>query len=450
MKEKTQGKELCNNTADLVDLFVNAHRQMTEGHRLFLQTQQQALNDYLETMNRLVCIDFEEKSIPENVCSCSESARILAKTDVESDRWYLHNGRMPAGMLLEAVQADRLLESASCGDMNTAGDFLFRVCGFEITFHGPLPEAGEDLHFETSVQKSSDNDRLLDFRSDGSIAGTLRVSIRNGSSGLFRRDEIAKKSAARLCSMPTGIDAESRVPGSADSVAKSRFNQKEIEAWLSGDLSGCFGRKFFWADPHTRTPLPAFADKAMIEEVTSLVIPENTDAGGYLRAEKAVNGDNWFFKCQCKNDPVMPVSLLFETCLQAMAFYFTAAGRTLHRDGWRFQPVNDVRCRVSVGADLSADSGKLVCEVFVTEIRDNAMPVIFADVLCRVDGKDVLFCEDLGLQLVPDWPISSMPEFIRIKLDLRPSQKSVICTRLQFLINCALGYRRVHFQDICK
>ena len=35
----------------------------------------------------------------------------------------------------------------------------------------------------------------------------------------------------------------------------------------------------------------------------------------------------------------MPGTLMFEGCLQAMAFYLAALGFTLDRDGWRFEPV---------------------------------------------------------------------------------------------------------------
>ena len=49
-----------------------------------------------------------------------------------------------------------------------------------------------------------------------------------------------------------------------------------------------------------------------------------------------------------KNDPCMPGTLMFEGCLQAMAFYLAALGYTLERDGWRFEPVPEQHLRAAL------------------------------------------------------------------------------------------------------
>jgi 3-hydroxymyristoyl/3-hydroxydecanoyl-(acyl carrier protein) dehydratase len=37
---------------------------------------------------------------------------------------------------------------------------------------------------------------------------------------------------------------------------------------------------------------------------------------------------DWFFQGHFKDDPCMPGTLMFEGCLQALAFYLTALGYT--------------------------------------------------------------------------------------------------------------------------
>ena len=65
-----------------------------------------------------------------------------------------------------------------------------------------------------------------------------------------------------------------------------------------------------------------------------------------------VTPDQWFFPGHFKNDPCMPGTLMFEGCLQTMAFYVAALGYTIDRDGWRFEPVPEqpymLRCRGQV------------------------------------------------------------------------------------------------------
>jgi 3-hydroxymyristoyl/3-hydroxydecanoyl-(acyl carrier protein) dehydratase len=60
---------------------------------------------------------------------------------------------------------------------------------------------------------------------------------------------------------------------------------------------------------------------------------------GYLRAALTIRPNQWFFPGHFKNDPCMPGTLMFEGCLQTMAFYMAALGYTISRDGWRFEPV---------------------------------------------------------------------------------------------------------------
>ena len=63
-------------------------------------------------------------------------------------RGILHNGRMPAGVLIEAGQADLLLVSYLGADFVNKGERVYRLLGCEATFHAPLPSVGDTLHYE--------------------------------------------------------------------------------------------------------------------------------------------------------------------------------------------------------------------------------------------------------------------------------------------------------------
>jgi 3-hydroxymyristoyl/3-hydroxydecanoyl-(acyl carrier protein) dehydratase len=49
-------------------------------------------------------------------------------------------------------------------------------------------------------------------------------------------------------------------------------------------------------------------------------------------------------------------------------------------------------------------------EVFVEEVHDGPIPKLYADLLCTVDGLKAFHARRMGLQLVPDWPITSHPQ----------------------------------------
>jgi 3-hydroxymyristoyl/3-hydroxydecanoyl-(acyl carrier protein) dehydratase len=102
----------------------------------------------------------------------------------------------------------------------------------------------------------------------------------------------------------------------------------------------------------------------------------------------------------------MPGTLMFEGCLQAMAFYLAACGFTLDKDAWRFEPVPEMTFKLRCRGQALPSSRRLVYEVFVAELHDGPAPTLIADVLCTVDGVKAFHARRLGLRLTPDVPLS--------------------------------------------
>jgi 3-hydroxymyristoyl/3-hydroxydecanoyl-(acyl carrier protein) dehydratase len=137
----------------------------------------------------------------------------------------------------------------------------------------------------------------------------------------------------------------------------------------------------------------------------------------------------------------MPGTLMFEGCLQAMAFYLTALGHTLDKDGWRFEPVPDLPYRLRCRGQATPASRQLVYEVFVSELHAGEEPTLFADLLVTVDGVKAFHCRRMGLRLVPDTPLLRRPE--RALSEQRGSSRAVTSAgvTLDFpaLLACAWG-----------
>ncbi|MFT7686648.1 MAG: acyl transferase domain-containing protein/3-hydroxymyristoyl, partial [Candidatus Azotimanducaceae bacterium] len=367
---------------------------------------------------------------------------IWTETDVKTDSWYLHNGRMPPGIFIESGQADLLLISWLGIDFHNKGDRAYRLLGCELVFHGELPKAGETLEYEIKVDghaKQGDV-RLFFFHYDCHINGELRISVRNGQAGFFTKQELAD-SAGVLWEAETGEYASNANNVEADAFTqKSSFNRKEMAAYLKGDLQACFGDEFSWAHTHTRTPGSPEGQGNFLGEVTHFE-PEGGPKGrGYLRIVEEIHENDWFFNGHFNNDPCMPGTLMADACLQAMAFYMSARGRTLNKDGWRFQPVRDTNYKFVCRGQALPTSGELVYEIFVDEEIIDKEPQLFAHVLCTIDGRKAFLCERLGLQLVPDWPLGSMPELLAPLDDDRPlAYINDFPLDYHSLISCAWG-----------
>jgi 3-hydroxymyristoyl/3-hydroxydecanoyl-(acyl carrier protein) dehydratase len=105
----------------------------------------------------------------------------------------------------------------------------------------------------------------------------------------------------------------------------------------------------------------------------------------------------------------MPGTLMFEGCLQAMAFYMMASGLTLGRDGWRFEPAPDSTYELRCRGQVTPRSQLLVYELFVHELVENPVPLLVADLLCTVDGLKAFHCRRMCLRLTPGHPMDERP-----------------------------------------
>ena len=118
---------------------------------------------------------------------------IWTKTDVTPGAFYLHEGRMPAGILVESGQSDLMLISWLGADFLNRGERVYRLLGCELKSHGELPRIGDTLHYQISVDGHAEQDgiRLFFFHYDCWVNGTLRMSVRGGQAGFFTSEELA-------------------------------------------------------------------------------------------------------------------------------------------------------------------------------------------------------------------------------------------------------------------
>ncbi|MFD8535114.1 beta-ketoacyl synthase N-terminal-like domain-containing protein [Streptomyces rubrogriseus] len=335
--------------------------------------------------------------------------RIWTETDILTDSWYLDaTGRMPAGVLIEAGQADLLLLSWLGADLLNRGERAYRLLGCEVTFHGGPPRPGDTLCFEIHVDGHAEAGgvRLAFFHYDCYVDGELRLSVREGQAGFFTPAELAAGGGVRW-------DPAEHAPGDdlpldppAVRCERTSFGTDRVRALAQGSPAECFGPGWEATAAHVRTPLLDGERLRLLDEVTVFDPVGGPWGRGYLRAETAVSPDDWFFTGHFKNDPCMPGTLMLQGGLQAMAFYLTASGHTVDRDGWRFEPVDTQPSRAKCRGQATPESRRIVYEVFVRGVSAGPVPTLHADVLGSVDGRKAFLGRGMALRLVPDWPLS--------------------------------------------
>lgn len=339
---------------------------------------------------------------------------IITETDVGSQTFYLHDNRMPGGILIESGQADLMAISWLGVDFLNRGERVYRLLGCDLTYHGSLPRRGETVRYDIHVDGHANQGavRLFFFHYDSHTSGPFaatrpQLSVRNGQAGFFTYEELANTGGVLW--KPEDEPASDFAPLRLDpprTMPLSAYNENDVIAFSEGRIRHAFGATHLRADTHTMTPRIASGKMRLIDEVEAINPTGGPWGRGYMRAALDLHEDDWFFKGHFKNDPCMPGTLMFEGCLQAMAFYLTACGFTLDRDAWRFEPVPEMTYKLRCRGQALPSSRKLLYEIFVAELHDGPEPTLIADLLCSVDGVKAFHARRLGLRLTPDVPLT--------------------------------------------
>lgn len=352
-----------------------------------------------------------------------KTGTLWTQTDVNEDSWWLHQGHMPAGIMIESGQADLMLISWMGTDFKNQGKRAYRLLGCELTYHAAphdnpadyshvLPKPGETLTYDIHVDghAAQGDIRMFFFHYDCRVNGHPRLTVRSGQAGFFSEEEL-ENSAGVLWTPEEGELkplSEVTLDKPARELKKTSLTKDELVAFSEGRVYDCFGEGFHRMAPHTESPRISDGNMLFLDRVTEITHTGGPWKRGYLRAEQDIAEDTWFFDGHFKNDPCMPGTLMFEGCLQAMAVYMTSLGYTIEKDGWRFEPIPSepylMRCR----GQVLPHNKNLVYEVFIEEVVEGPVPMVYADLLCTIDGRKAFHCRRMGLRCIPGYPLDRM------------------------------------------
>lgn len=349
---------------------------------------------------------------------------IWTETDVEAGAWYLNEGYMPAGFMIESGQADLMLISYMGIDLLNLGTRSYRLLGCMLTYHGDLPSPGETLEYEIRITGHAKHGdiRLFFFEYDCVVDGEPRLTVRDAQAGFFTSAEL--EDALGVLWTPEDSIGElseaDRVDPPAIACTKQSFSQAEVVAFSEGRTLECFGPGFEWTETHTRTPKIQSGDQLFIDTVTEFDPTGGPWGRGFMRCETKVSDDDWFFDGHFKNDPCMPGNFMVEACIEAMSFYLAALGHTAKRDGWRFQPLPEQPFELKCRGEINPQADDVAYELHVAEVWDGPHPTIICDVLGFVDGHPGFHAHRIGVELAPSWPLTSRPEIYEGVLEPGP------------------------------
>ena len=351
-----------------------------------------------------------------------KTGTVWTETDVRSDSWYLYDNRMPTGIMIESGQADLFLISWLGIDLLDRGERVYRLLGCELTFHGGLPTVGDTLRYEIHIDSHARHGDigLFFFHYDCRIDDQVRLSVRHGQAGFFTDEELAESAGVLWDPADDVPAADAPLDGPRPGVVPdAAYDADRVRAFAQGRLVDAFGEGFVRGASHTRTPRIPDGPMRLFDRVEAFDLHGGPWGRGYMRAVLGISPDQWFFPGHFKNDPCMPGTLMFEGCLQTMAFYMAALGYTIEHDGWRFEPVQGrpylLRCR----GQVTPKATSVIYEVYVAEVISGPEPMLIADLMCTVDGLRAFHCRRMALRLTPDNPFGPR-ELAAVPADREP------------------------------
>ncbi|MBK0869898.1 polyketide synthase dehydratase domain-containing protein [Saccharopolyspora sp. HNM0986] len=162
------------------------------------------------------------------------------------------------------------------------------------------------------------------------------------------------------------------------------FDADAVTAFAEGRPADCFtGPEWEFTRAHVRSPGLGSRRALLLREVISFA-PDLA-----LTAIGRTPPNEWR----------SPAALL-EGGLQAMAFQLTATGATVHRDGWRFEPLPDAPVRLRSLLNTPGGTPR-----YHLTVRSLAGTTARADLVCTIDAQVVLCAEGLAVHLVADTPL---------------------------------------------
>ncbi|RLB45291.1 MAG: beta-ketoacyl synthase, partial [Deltaproteobacteria bacterium] len=197
---------------------------------------------------------------------------IWTETDVGADAWYLDDGVMPAGIMVESGQADLLLISWLGVDLVNQGERAYRLLGCDLTYSGGLPRTGDTLRYDIHVDGHANAGpvRLFFFHYDCHINGERCLSVRNGQAGFFTDRELAESSG--ILWDPESPEAMPSEPARVDppqvQCTRTALTAAQVQAFAEGRVWECFGPGYDAAKTHSRTPKIQSGKLQLIEQVT--------------------------------------------------------------------------------------------------------------------------------------------------------------------------------------
>ena len=311
---------------------------------------------------------------------------ITAEYTLPRDAWYLRadrsGGTMPFCVLLEiALQPCGWLAAYVGSALHSQQDLKFRNLGGTATIHRTVNAAGRRLTMRVRLKQVSE--------AAGMIIETFDMEVCDAIGLVYSGETTFGFFSAKALANQVGIrNVENR-------FARIEIDPQNSETILLQDF-----HPLTPDDPSTTAGagMPARALR-MIDSLQVVACDDAAGGLGYLRGQKAVNPEEWFFAAHFFQDPVCPGSLGIESFLQLLRFDLLSRNSQA-KAPLRFEPLAGFAHQWTYRGQIVPRNRQVTVEAVIRERGTPADPFVRADGLVSVDGRAIYHLQDFGVRMV--------------------------------------------------
>jgi 3-hydroxymyristoyl/3-hydroxydecanoyl-(acyl carrier protein) dehydratase len=330
------------------------------------------------------------------------SGRVVTEHDILPGSWYLDAGRIPTCIAVEAGQADLFLSGYLGIDFITRGLAVYRLLDAVVTFHRGLPEPGDTIRYDISIEHffQQGETRFFRFRFDATVDGKPLLTMRDGCAGFFTAEELSAGKGIVRGHLETKLRQGKLPPEWQELVpmAVESYDAQQLDRLRDRDLAGCFGPLFQGLGLTMPVTIPGGL-MYLVHRVSELDPRGGRYGIGLIRAEADINPDDWFLTCHFVDDRVMPGTLMYECCLHTLRIFLLRMGWVAEGAEVAWEPLPGISSRLSCRGQVLESTKNVTYEVNLAELGYSPEPYAIVDAVMYADGKPIVEINSMSVRL---------------------------------------------------
>ncbi len=316
---------------------------------------------------------------------------IEAEFTIKPDDWYFSANRqpsMPFCILLEiALQPCGWLAAYAGSALKSETDLKFRNLGGTAIQYMDLNPEKKILTMRCRMTKVSESGGMIIEHFDIEVlSDDDRQMVYKGTTyfGFFSQQALSRQKG---------------IPGAADRAYEPSWEDCQGKVGIVLKKEAPLTPEDTTVDEAPALAMPSRA--LLMVDGIDVFLPRGGSAGlGFIRGNKKVDPDEWFFKAHFYQDPVCPGSLGLESFIQLLKHVCLDRWPHLH-ETHRFEFVLDNEHEWIYRGQVVPQNKQVVVDADIIAVEETPFPAVYANGFLKVDGLFIYEMKNFGLRLVP-------------------------------------------------